>query len=377
MSPLRRDGDGNGNGNGMHLGIFMPNCSNSYSISTYKRVPDDWTFEANLEITRAAEAAGFDFLFPVSRWRGFGGESNYLGDSLETMTWASALLANTRRIGVFSTVHVPVFHPLVVAKMGATLDHIGRGRWGINIVSGWCKGEFEMMGLDILDHDQRYRRTEQFIECVTGLWREKPGSFDYDSEWYQIRGGYVSPQPAARPPIVNAGTSDAARDLVAKHCDWSFMCPPTLEAAAEIASDVKARAKRRGREVRCVAAVMPLWAEHAKDAEAERQKIVAGADPVAIKNWAGELGIESGSFSDTPLDAYAFGAGALPIVGTRDTVANTLRGLYEVGVDGVLFCFHDFLEDTRRFAREVVPLMKEIGIAREPALAALSRERAA
>ncbi len=375
MSPLRRTT--RSDGEGMHLGIFMPNCSNSYSISTYKAVPDDWTFESNLAITRAAEAAGFDFLFPVSRWRGFGGDCNYLGNSLETMTWASALLANTSRIGVFSTVHVPVFHPLVVAKMGATLDHIGRGRWGINIVSGWCKGEFQMMGLDVLDHDERYRRTEQFVECVTGLWREKPGTFDYESEWYQIRGGYVSPQPPVQPPIVNAGSSDAARDMVARRCDWSFMAPPTLEIAAEIAGDVKARAKRYGRRVRCVTGVQALWADRAEDAEAERDKTVAGADPVAIQNWAGELGIESGSFDDTPLEAYAFGAGALPLVGTAETVAEGLRDLYEAGIDGVLFCFHDFLTDTRRVGTEIVPLLEEIGIAREPALEALARTPAA
>ena len=44
------------------LGLFMPNCSNAYSISTYKPVPDDWTYESNAQIARVAEAAGFDFL---------------------------------------------------------------------------------------------------------------------------------------------------------------------------------------------------------------------------------------------------------------------------------------------------------------------------
>ncbi len=363
----RKDGDG------MHLGIFMPNCSNSFSISTYKLVPDDWTYDSNLEIARAAEDAGFDFIFPVSRWRTFGGESNYLGDSLETMTWASALLANTERLGIFSTVHVPVFHPLVVAKMGATLDHIGRGRWGINIVSGWCKGEFEMMGIDILDHDERYRRTEEFIQCLKGLWEEAPGSFDYESEWYRIKGGYVSPQPASLPPIVNAGSSEAAREMVAKHCDWSFMAPPSLELAGEIARDVKARAARHGRAVRCVTGVMPLWGDDEAEVLAERQRILDGADPVAIQNWAGELGIESGSFTDTPLDAFAIGAGALQIVGNRETVAETLDELYQIGIDGVLFCFHDYLADTKRLAREIVPLLRERGIARPPAIEALDR----
>ena len=93
------------------LGLFMPNCSNAYSITTYKPVPDDWTYESNAQIARAAEAAGFDFLFPVAKWKGYGGKTDFLGTSLETMTWAGALLAITERIQVFSTVHVPIFHP--------------------------------------------------------------------------------------------------------------------------------------------------------------------------------------------------------------------------------------------------------------------------
>src|ERR1700737_1006867 len=96
----------------MSLGIFMPNCSYTASISTYKPDPDDWTYESNLRIARVAETAVFDFLFPIAKWRGFGGKTNYLGTSLETMTWASALLAQPRRIQGFSPVLVPFFHPL-------------------------------------------------------------------------------------------------------------------------------------------------------------------------------------------------------------------------------------------------------------------------
>ena len=103
---------------GLQLGIFMPNCSATYHISSYKPEPDDWTFESNKQIALAAEKAGFNFLFPVSRWRGFGGSTNYMGYSQETMTWAAALLAVTQTIRVYSTVHVPVFRPLVAAKWG-------------------------------------------------------------------------------------------------------------------------------------------------------------------------------------------------------------------------------------------------------------------
>ncbi len=231
----------------------MPNCSNAYSISTYKPVPDDWTYESNAQIARAAEAAGFDFLFPVAKWKGYGGKTDFLGTSLETMTWAGALLATTERIQVFSTVHVPIFHPLVAAKMGATLDHIGKGRWGLNVVSGWSEREFGMMGIEVLPHTERYERTAAYIEIIKGLWTCEPGTFNHESKWYRIRDGWVMPQPTRKPhpPIANAGVSEEARELVARLCDWAFIAPPSLEASAGLTADFQGarRALRTQRQV--------------------------------------------------------------------------------------------------------------------------------
>ena len=79
----------------LRLGVFMPTVSNSPNISHYKADPSDWTFAANRAIGQAAEAAGFDFLFSVSRWRTIGGDIDYHGKSLETVTWAAAMLAST------------------------------------------------------------------------------------------------------------------------------------------------------------------------------------------------------------------------------------------------------------------------------------------
>jgi hypothetical protein len=67
----------------------MPNCSNAYSISTSKPLSDGWTFEVNAQIARADETAAFDFLLPVAKWKGYGGTTDYLGTSLETLTWAA------------------------------------------------------------------------------------------------------------------------------------------------------------------------------------------------------------------------------------------------------------------------------------------------
>lgn len=348
----------------LKVGIFMPNNSGSMSISTYKPDPDDWTFESNKKIAQAAEVAGMDFVFPVSRWKGFGGESDYMGNSLETMTWAAGLLMATEKIEVYSTVHVPVFNPVVAAKMGATLDHISNGRWGINIVSGWNKEEFEMMGIDMLPHENRYKRTEDFIKCLKGLWCEKPGTFDFESPYYKVQGGNCRPQPVRRPhpPIVNAGQSDDALSLVSRNCDWCFTAPINIDAAATITKDVKKRAKEAGRELRVVAGIMPIWDDDPDLPLRERDRLVKAADPVAIDNWASGVGLESGSFDEVTYEMFAFGAGSYPLLGTPDDIVAGLRDLYDVGVDGVLMSFLRYQRDTERFGQEIRPRLIKTGL---------------
>ncbi|MGE0484000.1 MAG: LLM class flavin-dependent oxidoreductase [Gammaproteobacteria bacterium] len=346
----------------LRLGLFMPNCSNMYAISSWKVVADEWTWPSNLAIARAAEDAGFDLLFPVSRWRGFGGSTDYLGTSLETMTWASALLAQTSRIQVFSTVHVPVFHPVVVAKMGATLDHLGGGRWGINLVSGWSREEFAMMGMELLPHAERYQRTAAFIEILRGLWTAPPGTFNHESPWYRVENGVSLPQPPTPPPIANAGVSDDARDVIARLCDWAFVSTPSIEATPAIVADVKARAVACGRSVRAAAFPFVLWRDSADEAEAEIARIVEHKDAVAAQNWLDGLNIGSGSFDSFTLDMMSVGAGAVHVVGTAEDVAVKLKALHDGGLDAVLMVFQGYLDDTRRFAREVLPLLREMGV---------------
>jgi alkanesulfonate monooxygenase SsuD/methylene tetrahydromethanopterin reductase-like flavin-dependent oxidoreductase (luciferase family) len=336
-----------------------------YAISTYRSdllLPDEWSYESNKRIALAAEAAGMHFLFPVSRWRGFGGKTNYLGTSMETMTWAAALLAVTHSIHIYSTVHVPVFHPLVAAKMGATLDHISAGRWGINIVSGWSKGEFAMMGLDLMPHAERYQRTAAFIEILKGLWTQEPGAFEFHSLWYNITNGYLQPQPICKPhpPIANAGVSAEAKDLVARYCDIAFIGPPSIEASQEMTIEFKKRAQQYNRTVQCACYPFVLWRETEKEAQVECRRIVERMDREAAENWARGIISDNRSFDQFTLEMFTLGAGALPVIGTAEQVALKLKRLYDLGMDGVLMAFLSYYEDTVRFGKEIVPLLKQM-----------------
>jgi len=348
----------------LSIGVFMPNCSYSCSISTYKPVPDDWTFESNVAIAQAAEQVGFDFLFPVAKWRGYGGPTNYLGTSLETMTWAAGLLAQTKRIHVFSTVHVPIFHPFVVAKMGGTLDHIGQGRWGLNVVSGWSEREFGQMHVPILPHGERYRRTADYIEVLKGLWTAEPGTFNHHSEWYDVTDGWVSPLPVRKPhpPIANAGVSADAKEVVARLCDWAFISLPSIEAARDQTMDIRSRAAKHGRSSRCATYPFAVWRETEREAEQERRRLLDEMDREAAENWARGLFGNSGSFDRFTLEMFALGGGGLPFFGTAEQVAEKIAELYRSGIDGVLLTFLEFHTDVIRFGKEILPLLGQMGV---------------
>src|SRR5262249_49658331 len=141
--------------NRLQIGLFGANCSSGRAVT---KVPERWSgsWRDNLGLARMADAAGIDFLLPIGRGKGYGGDTASQGAPLETITWASGLLACTQRITVFGTVHAPLFNPVIAAKEMVTADQIGEGRFGLNIVVGWNEGEFEMFGVQQREHEQRY-----------------------------------------------------------------------------------------------------------------------------------------------------------------------------------------------------------------------------
>ena len=132
---------------------------------------------------------------------------------METYTWAAALAAQTEHIMLFSTSHAPTIHPIVARKQGATIDHISKGRWGLNIVCGWFTPEMEMFGATQMDHAERYRYAGEWIQVIKRMWTEQ--GFDHHGEFFQVKDGYLLPKPVQQPypTLINAGFSRPARTL--------------------------------------------------------------------------------------------------------------------------------------------------------------------
>jgi alkanesulfonate monooxygenase SsuD/methylene tetrahydromethanopterin reductase-like flavin-dependent oxidoreductase (luciferase family) len=107
-----------------------------------------------------------------------------------------------------------------------------------------------------------------------------------------------------------------------------------------------------------------VWRDSEQEAAEERRRLVENMDHEAAENWARGLLVQSGSFDRFSLEKLAVGGGGLPIFGTAEQVAEKLARLYRDGIDGVLLTFLDFYQDTIRFKREIMPLLRQLDVLR-------------
>src|SRR5919202_975853 len=143
------------NDNKLKLGTFCTNVSHG-SVATTAEGSLELTWANTLQIAQDSDRAGIEAIVPLGRWRGYGGVTNFNGYSFEGLTWAAGLAQGTTYSALMSTSHVPHFHPTLLAKQAATVDHISGGRFALNIVSGGDPAEFAMFGGEMRPHDEAY-----------------------------------------------------------------------------------------------------------------------------------------------------------------------------------------------------------------------------
>ena len=204
------------------LGTFQTNLDSGCVMSDLDgRL--DITWPNTVALAKLGDDMEFEAIVPVARWRGFGGATNPQGPGFETYTWAAGIGASTAKVGVVSTSHVWINHPIVAAKQSTVIDHISDGRYILNIVTGWNQPESEMFGLAMMSHEERYACAEEWLSIVKRLWTEDD-EFDHEGKFYKIKRGYLQPKPiqAPYPAIMNAGSSERGRHFAAKHCDLVY-----------------------------------------------------------------------------------------------------------------------------------------------------------
>jgi alkanesulfonate monooxygenase SsuD/methylene tetrahydromethanopterin reductase-like flavin-dependent oxidoreductase (luciferase family) len=363
--------------NRLRLGIFASNCSGGLAATT---VPERWaaTWDDNEAVARLADEAGIEFMLPIARWRGYGGTSDYQRSAFETITWACGLLAATKSLTVFGTVHAPLIHPILAAKQFVTVDHISRGRFGLNIVCGWNEDEFEMFGERQREHDTRYVFGQEWLDIVERIW-EADEAFDFQGQFFSLNGVIGDPKPfgGTRPMLMNAGASGAGRAFGAENCDFLFTILVDLEKSKRDVADIKALAASYGNDnLEIFTTSYIVCRPTQKEAEDyHRHYAIDHADWPAVDRLMVLQGQHTKGrppeLQQKFRERFSGGHGTYPIIGTPDRVAEELAAISAAGFGGTTVSFVDYRNELPYFIDNVLPRLEHMNVRQPPSKGAM------
>lgn len=347
----------------IRFAYWVPNVSGGLVISKIAQ-RTSWDIDYNRRLAQIAEASGFDYALSQIRFTaGYGAEFQH-----EPVAFSHALLAATEKLKVIAAVLPGPWHPVVFAKQIATISHLTGGRIAVNVVSGWFRGEFQAIGEPWLDHDERYRRSEEFIRTLRGVWSED--SFTFNGDFYRFRDYSLKPKPLnPLPEIFQGGSSRAARDMATRVSDWYFTNGNTLEGIKKQIDDIKAKAAQTGHPVKIGVNAFGIARPTEDEARAVLAEIIAKADPEAVRGFhhevqnAGNASPErEGNWAKSTFeDLVQYNDGfKTNLIGTPEQIAERIIALKNIGVDLVLFGFLHFQEDVEFFGKRVLPLVRKL-----------------
>ncbi|CAM5738289.1 FMNH(2)-dependent dimethylsulfone monooxygenase [Streptomyces alboniger] len=348
---------------------WVPNVSGGLVTSKIEQ-RTDWGYDYNRELAVLAENNGFEYALAVEvrYMASYGAEYQH-----ESTSFSLALLLATERLKVIAAVHPGLWHPGVLAKLGATADHLSKGRFAVNVVSGWFKGEFTALGEPWLEHDERYRRSEEFIRALRQIWTED--HTELAGDFYRLRDFSLKPKPLntperPHPEIFQGGNSTAARAMAGRVSDWYFSNGKDFDAVSEQIADVRraaaevgrtapssgstassSRATRRPRPARPSARSSPRPTHEAVEGfgAAVQQAGQSTADGTGM--W------QDSGFEDLIQYNDGFRTG---LIGTPEQIAERIVAYKKLGVDILLLGFLHYHEEVEYFGKRVLPLVREL-----------------
>lgn len=348
----------------IRFAYWVPNVSGGLVVSKIEQ-RTHWDIDYNRELARIAEDAGFDYALTQIRFTaGYGAENQH-----ESVAFSHALLGATQKLKVIAAILPGPWTPSLAAKQLATIDQLTAGRIAVNIVSGWFKGEFQAIGEPWLEHDERYRRSEEFIRALKGIWTQD--NFTFKGDFYRFHDYNLKPKPIQRPhpEIFQGGSSRAARDMASRVSDWYFTNGNSVEGIKAQVDDIREKAAANGHSVKIGVNAFVIARDTEEEARAVLAEIIDKADPEAVNAFGhaakqagaaspeGEGNWAKSSFED--LVQYNDGF-KTNLIGTPQQIAERIVALKAVGVDLVLAGFLHFQEEVRYFGEKVLPLVREL-----------------
>lgn len=346
---------------------------------------------------------------------------------IDPVVTVASMAAVTEHIGFIATVSTSFSHPYNVARTFASLDHVTRGRIGLNLVTTMAENAAQNFGLDKLPvHDDRYRRAAEFVDVATALWDSwedgaligdrKNGVFadasrihkiNHVGKDFSVAGPLQIPRsPQGRPLLVQAGGSEQGRNFAARYAEAIFVALQVLGEGRAFYADIKARARRFGRDPDTIA-ILPGVSLIIGGTEAEAIKRkneldeIAGLDSSrALQQFAKRFGIDpddldldspvplerlgsldnpqhqSRGFADAALSllrdrsltlrqVLEKGTGHRRIVGSPEQIADSLEEWFNEGAADGFNIFSDvYPTGLSAFVDHVVPVLQRRGLFR-------------
>ncbi len=352
---------------------WVPNVSGGLVISNIEQ-RTSWDLDYNIKLARIAEQAGFDYALSQIRFTaGYGAEYQH-----EPVSFSQALLTATEKLKVIAAILPGPWTPAVVAKQIATINHLSNGRVAVNIVSGWFRGEFAAIGEPWLDHDERYRRSEEFIRALRGIWTQD--AFTFKGFFYHFDNYSLKPKPLdPLPEIFQGGSSRAARDMASRVSDWYFTNGNTPDEIAKQVNDIRAKAANNNHSVRIGVNAFAVARNSEAEAKAVVAEIIQKANPDAVNAFAHEVknaGKASpegqGNWATSTFeDLVQYNDGFRSnLIGMPHQIAERILAFKDAGASLILLGFLHFQEEVEYFGKHVIPLVRELEAKRSSELAA-------
>ncbi|MEM9950119.1 MAG: LLM class flavin-dependent oxidoreductase [Chloroflexota bacterium] len=351
---------------GAEVSWFAPLCSDDYR---YLGVPDNSlksTFEHTSDILLTAEKMGFrNILCPNSYQVG-----------QDTMSFAAGVAPMTDNINLLVAVRCGEYHPPMLARYIASLDHMLKGRLTVNIISSNMPGEQR-------DSEERYQRSREVIEILKQAWTQE--QIDYEGEFYNLHLDWTDPvkpyQQNGGPLLYFGGYSPHGKDLCAEHCDVYLMWPDTEENLQGHMEDLSERAKAYNRKIDFGLRVHMVVRETEEEARAYAQSLVSKLDDEvgeAIRNRAQDaksLGValqaEARDRADdegytephlwTGIGRARSGCGAA-LVGNPQQILDKIQRYMDMGIRSFIFSGYPHHNEAEYFGKLVMPHLETISM---------------
>jgi FMNH2-dependent dimethyl sulfone monooxygenase len=340
----------------MRYGYWLPVFGGWLRNVDEENMEASWAYVSRL--ARRSEELGFDLTLLAEL--NLNDIKGVHAPSLEAWTTAAALAAVTWRLELMVAVR-PTFHsPALLAKQAANLDQISGGRLALNVVSAWWAEEARQYGAPFDQHDERYARTSEWLDVVTGVWSAPV--FRYAGRYYTVHNTVLEPKPVRlpgrpRPVLYAGGESEAAKQLIAQKCDAYVMHGDPPDRIREKIADMRRRRERWGRPpLQFGVAAFVILRDTEAEAQRELRRITnvrqSAAGYANYQQWLANTKLEQRvSLEDYSVSNRGLRSG---LVGTPEQVATRIAEFEAAGVDLLLLQFSPQYEEMERFAEEII-----------------------